>query len=167
MAAPLIVATVGGAESNSYLTLEEADAWFADGLRDQRWTTFSDARRTQALIEATRMIEALPLIGRPYDPSNQALHFPRTTDLLDGALALPAGIVHATAEQALYLLETAASPELLDRRELQRQGVQTISLDGISESYRGGAYNGFGAIAWDYLRPFVARTAKLPTRGSS
>ncbi len=56
---PLIV-TPGGATSNSYVTLAEANALLADELVDTTaWTAATDDDKTRALITSARLINAL------------------------------------------------------------------------------------------------------------
>jgi len=167
--ASLIDATVGGADSNCYITTANANAYFADTLREAGWDECSSDDRERALIQATQQIERLRLHGTAADTiTPQALHFPRSTDYdTDGeTYIIPDDIEDAICEQAMYLLQQQANPELLDRRTLQAQGVRSISLDGVSESYGGRLADGFSASARHLLEPFTRRTAKLKTRTS-
>lgn len=76
-----IDATIAGADSNCYLSLADADAYFASSIREDAWSDFTDDERERALIQATSQIERLRLRGSPSDPSTpQALHFPRAGD---------------------------------------------------------------------------------------
>lgn len=51
-------ATVGGPNANSYLTVAEADAYFATRLFSSLWTAAVTATKEAALIQATRMLDA-------------------------------------------------------------------------------------------------------------
>lgn len=53
-----IDATVGGADANSYITLVDADAYFANRLHTSTWDALTDPQKEAALIWATRVIEA-------------------------------------------------------------------------------------------------------------
>ena len=176
----LIVCTPGGSTDNSYVTLAQADAYFAVGLRNDTWQTqWDDADKERALIDATANIEAQggarlrllsparPLFpGMPYDTgstngvANQALHFPRTTDsvTISGVVTkqVPVSLKAAVCEQALWLLETRDSPDLLDRAALRGQGVTAINVDGLSESYGVARIPaGIAPLAWQHLRSLV------------
>ena len=67
-----LISTVGGAYSNSYVTLEEADLiaanfpWFDD------WNTFDDDEKTQALIQAAFAMQQLPWAGEKCKPASDA-----------------------------------------------------------------------------------------------
>jgi hypothetical protein len=150
-----IDAAVSGANSNSYVTLVEAEAYFAARLRGEAWTVASSADKEKALLTACRHIEAGRIrvhrrpygypgeppdaMGRPWDPlalsnSDQALSFPRQRDKdNDGHYAIPKRVKDAQCEEALAMLARGAEQER--RRALQAAGVTSFSVDGLSESY--------------------------------
>lgn len=139
--ATIIDATVGGANSNSYVTTDEATAYFAQRLRSSVWTAASTDDKEKALIMACQHIEtARPMVERgsagTYGPyvSTQALSFPRKADWASGTgYAIPAPVKRAQCEEALALLARGAETER--RRALQADGVSSFSVDGLSESY--------------------------------
>lgn len=171
--AATLTCTPGGGADNSYVTLAQADAYFANGLRGPTWEAWTSDQRTRALIEATLQIErqggakdgSSPrrslFRGEPYNTlaSDQALHFPRTTDLNEGgSVVIPEGIKGAVCEQAYYLLKKQDEPDLLDRGELQEQGVKTVSVDGLAESYGTRTVpKGLASEAWALLQQYVIR----------
>ena len=176
----LIKCTPGGSADNCYTTLAGADAYYALGLRMQQWLTYPDETRERALIQATGELERLGgpastwsparphFGGAPYDEMTpQALHFPRIGDLTrTGTKVVPTAICNAVAEQALWLLDRQANAPLIDREELRADGVQQVSVDGLSETY--GASDvpqGIGPKAWVLFQPFVSRGA--PTRAGA
>lgn len=161
---PTIDATVAGESSNSYITLADADAYFANSLGGSDWAAFTSDKRERALISATLVIERLQLRGKQYDRTTpQALHFPRITDF---AYEIPAAIQRAQCEQALWMLQQQAEPELFDRAALRAQGVTSMSLDGLSESYGGAQHaDGLSPIVRSMLRPYVATAAHIMPRG--
>jgi len=67
-----LITTVGGAYSNSYVTLDQANLiaanfpWYAD------WNTFSDEEKTQALIQAAFAMQQLPWDGTKCSPASDA-----------------------------------------------------------------------------------------------
>jgi hypothetical protein len=166
----LITCTPGGSTDNCYVTLDQADDHFANTLREDAWQAHAEAQRERALIQATAEIEALggpkahedlasrPLFtGTPYDADSQALHFPRTvdTDSSGDAFITPA-IRGAVIEQAFWLLDQQVNPDILDRDELQAQGVTSIGIAGHSESFTPtGRPQGICSKAWDAVRQYV------------
>ena len=167
--ASLIDAEIGGSDSNCYITTANADAYFGNTLREVEWDGYSVVDRERALIQATQQIERLRLHGTAADTTTpQALHFPRDTDYDSSGATyiIPEAIEDAVCEQAVWLLRQRDDPEMLNRQELQNQGVRTISIDGVGESYSGRLADGFSASARHLLELFICRTARFKTRTS-
>lgn len=106
--AAAIVATVGGANSNSYATVAEAVAYFEARLNASAWDGADADKRVRSLIMATNRIDQEVYSGSP-SSSTQALKFPRV-GAYDGdgrpvdSSAIPAGIKEAQFELALTVL---------------------------------------------------------------
>ena len=178
-----IDATVGGDSSNSYVTLEEATAYFGERLRADAWAGASEADREKALLQACRHIErSRPLVNRrpygyptvpaeslAYDPlapsnPNQALSFPRKKDKASGGdYAIPQPVKDAQCEEALALLARGAEQER--RAALQAAGVTSFSVDGLSETYAAGASQHplLSAEARALLAPYLRRGGVIAT----
>lgn len=155
---PLTIdATAGGSSSNSYITREEADTYF-DSISGAEWNQAgtTDELKDQALVVATRQIDQLRFIGRKYGSQIegatdfQSLEWPRGNSSRSefseetlpysrnsgGALIIPKPIREACALQANYLLSTTSGiGEVSDRERLIREGVTSMSVPGLSESY--------------------------------
>ena len=178
-----IDATVGGASSNSYVTLAEATAYFGERLYASAWDSATDADKEKALLQACRGLERCRLLvnrrpygypGEPQDsptydslaPSNvgQALSLPRNKDRdSDGLYAIPQPVKNAQCEEALALLARGAEQER--RRSLQAAGVTAFSVDGLSETYAaGGAHQVLeSAEARALLAPYLRRGGVIAT----
>jgi hypothetical protein len=180
-----LVATISGADSNSYLSLEDAEAYFAARLRSDAWDGASESDKEKALLTACRRIEGHRLqvhrrpYGFPYDLPNaldrpadplapadpdQALSFPRQRDLdRSGAFAIPDQVKQAQCEEALALLSRGAEQER--RQSLQAAGVKSFTVDGLSESYESGAARQMlmSAEARSLLAPFIDRGGVIAT----
>lgn len=180
-----IDATVGGPQSNSYVSFAEAEAYFAARLRAEAWSASSEADKEKALLTACRHIEAhrLQVHRRPYlypgEPADtldrrydwlaplnadQALSFPRRRDQdHTGTYAVPQQVREAQCEEALALLTSGAESER--RRALQAAGVTGFSVDGLSESYAAGASRQLltSAEARTLLAPFLDRGGVIAT----
>lgn len=111
--------------TNSYATVEEADAYFALRLHSNAWTAATPSFKEAALVSATKAIEWLSLAGSKAD-EDQALEFPRL-----GQESVPQGIIDAVFEEAIARLESGNSQRL----RLQREGVTQASVGRTSESY--------------------------------
>ncbi len=178
-------ATVGGPQSNSYVSLAEADAYFAARLHAEAWDASSGSDREKALLTACRCIEAhrLQVHRRPYlypgEPADtldrrydwlapvspdQALSFPRRRDQdRTGAYEIPQPVRDAQCEEALALLAQGA--EAARRQALQAAGVTGFSVDGLSESYASGSGRQLlvSGEARVLLAPFVDRGGVIAT----
>jgi len=106
-----LIATVGGASSNSYSTVAEAETYHDTRLHNDAWNTGSSADKTIALIWSTRLLdEWVDWNGSKVElMENQALRWPRysVTDR-DGedfdSNIIPQFLKDATAELAKDLL---------------------------------------------------------------
>lgn len=76
MTAPAIVATVGAANANSYLTVAAADGIAAGMVGELSWASATADAKAKALITATNGLETLAFIGER-STSTQALSWPR------------------------------------------------------------------------------------------
>lgn len=173
---PTVTCTPGGASDNSYISEANANTYFADTLQELVWADYSDDQKQRALIQATTTLERLggtkgdpdsprrpKFSGSPYDTTTpQALHFPRTTDEDDDPnVVIPQDLADAVCEQAYWLLDRDTNPPLLDRRELQREGVRSVSVDGLSETWGVTSIPvGIAPKAWDRFGPFIRRALK-------
>ena len=109
----------------AYVTTEEAAAYFAGRLHVDPWLDASDSDKQATLAMATRAIDRLTLKGRKTDPA-QALAFPRYPDT-----EIPTAVKDACCEEALALLERGNS----QRRKLQAEGVMSVTVGSVSETY--------------------------------
>ena len=130
----------------AYVTLEEANTYFASRLHAEAWTAAADVDKQKALKQATRAIDRQLLIGRKTNPE-QELAFPRYPDT-----EVPEAVKEACCEEALAILESGNS----QRRKLQQEGVQSFSLGNMSETFAAGAGKGLlSQEAKELLRPWL------------
>jgi len=135
--------TVG---ENSYIDIDGADEYFSGRLHAESWGETSDADKEKALRQATKEIDRQLLKGRKADTS-QTLAFPRYPDT-----EVPEAVKEACCEVALALLERGNS----QRRKLQQEGVQSLSLGNMSETYVPEAGRGLlSQEAKELLRPWL------------
>ena len=94
-----------------YVTPEYADLYFQTKLNTNPWDTANYENRSKALYEATRIIDALPLIETKA-VKDQVLRFPRTNQLAgDPPIpTVPTDVEEACCDIALALLADV-SPE--------------------------------------------------------
>ena len=97
--------------TNSYVTVAEADTYFQDRIDVAAWTEASDDTKRQALITATAQIDTLNWTGYAISES-QSLAFPRSGEYFDPRLGrtitldstVPDRVLNATYELAYHLL---------------------------------------------------------------
>lgn len=124
--------TIGGASSNAYCTLAEAESYMEARLHKANWTAATDADKNAAIAWATRILdEELDWDGTVLSDS-QALRWPRTgVYTRDGYLissgSIPTFMKNATAEFAFKLVEE-------DRTgDFEMAGLKKIVITGAIE----------------------------------
>lgn len=142
--------------TNSYLTLEEANAYFEGKLDNSMWANANPTRKEQALITATRVLDERSWIGTAIS-TTQKLAFPRVLEYFDTKLgrlvfedgsAIPNRIENATAELAYHLLN---NENLLDESSsVSSISVAGIGLSGIREVAK------IPSVVADLIRPLQA-----------
>lgn len=95
---------------NSYVSLEEANEYFATRLGAEFWETLDDTQKEKALITATKRIDRLPFVGYKQN-LKQPLQFPRyyyASCYYNGGLSVadvPEQLKNAVCEEALTTLQ--------------------------------------------------------------
>jgi hypothetical protein len=140
-----LVATVGASTANSYVTAATADTYFEAHPEYETWDKLYTAQKERYLILATKIIDTERIDGDKYTitatsgVADQALRFPRSVDYDDGSKFIPKAVQDATCEQAVYMSKTGASSTRMD---LQAQGVTSVTIGDVSETYGGNADTG-------------------------
>lgn len=92
-------ATVGGADSNSYVTLEAVSGFMALRINASAWDALTEPQQEAYAVTATLMLEcSADWYGLP-DSEDQALHFPVTNET-----TIPDAVQRAVCEQIIYLM---------------------------------------------------------------
>jgi len=112
--------TVGGEDSNTYISLTDADTYFESRLDSTNWDAATDAVKDESLAMATRMLDDMYNFIGCIASNAQALRWPRTRVYDRDGRYLPSDenptqVKNATCEQALYLLsgDVTTTPVLL------------------------------------------------------
>lgn len=129
-----IDATSGGTDSDSFVTVEDADLYHNTRLHNSEWTSASTANKEAALKWATRILNDLQWLGRIADDA-QALRWPRSNVYnRDGILlddtTIPTFLEQATAEMAWRLIieDNTVQSDLTGFRSLSLDGVGSITM---------------------------------------
>ena len=108
--AATIAATIKGANANSFVTLDEANNYFATVPDSSTWDDKTVDQKKRALISATRWIDSFVYYGDRCD-DGQALKFPRNNYQVDGVelacSTIPLNIKYAQYELARALANDA------------------------------------------------------------
>ena len=145
MAIPEIKATPGGSDSNSYCSLDEANAYHETRLHTNDWDAATPETKTKALLWAARLLDRqIAWEGYPTDPENQALQWPRIgmydgdpidSGLYDGVGRLlsdseiPQALKDAQAELAMYLIANDRTAEL------STEGLGDVSVGPVKVGF--------------------------------
>jgi hypothetical protein len=98
--------------TNSYVTVDEANSYFADRIDVAAWTDGSDTQKGQSLVTATSILDSFEWNGVAVSDS-QSLAFPREGSYFDPRLGMDMSLQHnsavnrintATYELAYHLL---------------------------------------------------------------
>jgi hypothetical protein len=119
-------ATIGGSSSNSYVTVAEADAYFADRAHNSNWTGLAAEDKPNFLISASQMLDWYVTWKGVRTESAQSMDWPRTGvyddrgELFDDDV-VPADIKTAVFELALVNIEEdrTADDDLAGLKEIK------------------------------------------------
>jgi hypothetical protein len=142
---------------NSYATVAEADAYFAERLDAAAWVDASETLRGQALVTATNVLEGLSWVGTVVSDS-QPLAFPREGSYFDPRLGknvdldptvVPKRVLTAVFEHAYHLLNNDG---LLDNTgSVESLTIGPITLTNIKNT------DDFPSIVYQNIRPLFSR----------
>lgn len=148
--ASAIDATVGGANANSYATMEEAVTYFGDRLHKDAWVDAGASDKAAALIWAAKILDTRIKWKGQKTNQTQALDWPRAYVEDMDSHPIPAGTVYQTSvlyidgtivpgfvkqaqfELALALLEGDRT------KDADTDGISSVSLGSMAISYFGG-----------------------------
>lgn len=121
---------------NSYVSVDEADTYFADRIDVAAWDNASDDQKVQSLVTATAILNEMDWIGVAISET-QTLAFPREGVYYDPFLgkeielsnSIPSRIIKATHEIAYHLLNNDGL--LDDTGTIRSLTLGQLSLDSI------------------------------------
>lgn len=150
----MLVTTVGSQDSNSYLTLIEANDYFsAHPNFHSVWQEMPEERQVAWLRQACRVVDQFATFRGTKQYSFQSLEFPRVmgwnrgrrkswtswpnpaTEIADNMI--PTAVKDAQAEAVMFLVNNQTSAGAVDTREIASQKL----LNGLVETSYSGARN--------------------------
>lgn len=110
---PTVIATVGAVDANSYVTVAETDAYFADSFGRGRWGSASQTDREALVITASRTLDQYMTWAGQKTTEEQSMEWPRTgtygkTHIPYPDDIIPGPVKFATMELAYYILENGS-----------------------------------------------------------
>jgi hypothetical protein len=134
VATPILIATAGAVDANSYATVAEANIYHDARLHSTDWTGATTATKTVALIMATRLLDSLYDWAEYSTSTTQALQWPRS-GILDAKRlstidsdAIPPELINATAEFARQLIVEDTSAD----NDIKKQGITGLRAGPVS-----------------------------------
>jgi hypothetical protein len=165
--APVVTLTEG---TNTYVTLADANAYFANRLSSETWDGTGDSDKSKALIMATKNLDRLVFKGSKIN-IDQPLQFPRYfkeyieaeyLNLVIGVtMDIPPLVQDACCEEAIAILGAVSTPNT--RATLQQQGVKRIKFGNAEEEYvtQSGINNTQSSQVKTILRPYLATSIPI------
>jgi hypothetical protein len=183
-----LVSTVAGSDSDSYISLEDAELYFADHWQTSKrtaWLDLTEGQKERVLRTATNILESINVLDNEYGGSRmllpaalrdeftmfrgevmrydaaQRLNFPRNVDIsLDVYQPyIPISVEEALCEQAVYMLSLNEDALTAQMLGYRSQEATAGSVSSI-ERYTGGGQL-FAPMAVALMKPFIRRTRKL------
>jgi len=118
-----LIATVGAADANSYVTLAEANDYFLNHPYASTWSSADN--REEALIYATILLDTMVTWFGITQTTTQALQWPRSNIEGVNEDTIPIPVKYATHELALHLVSNS---QLFDEETLRELEVGPINL---------------------------------------
>ena len=141
---------------DTYIAANEVGCYAPDRKLYMAFLDFDEGEKDYFVRKAAIKIDSLPLTGKKKNPS-QPMEFPR-----DYQTEVPDDVKIAQAIETL----TYADSERARRQELQNQGVKSVTLGQVSESYGDGIRKGSESAfnnpeAYLLLRKYIAGSAAI------
>lgn len=160
----MLDATVAGASADSYVTLVDAEAYFAARVGVDAWDALAtDEDKERVLRQATRHIDRLRFRGCKLTTA-QALQFPRDVQE-EPTDEIPRAVQDACCEEALWVATHAAGGGRSSRQRVQAEGVVQFRVGQASEQFSGRGSSSVGPEAADLLARLISRTGSILSDG--
>ena len=130
--AATVIETPAAPNANSYVTLDEANAYMETRLHSEAWATFTDEQKNAAIISATSWLDICFIWTGAPSTLPQALGWPRTGMFTRNgqpiaALELPFDLKKATAEFSFSL----ASAQRTADNDAANQGIAEMEAGPV------------------------------------
>ena len=154
-----IDSTKGGENANSYISVEDADYWFATRFGYMEWFDIDEIDKKRLLMEATRNIDSIRCLYSKND-DDQALQYPVSNTSGDGEGDGFEEAQNACCYQAWHIYQNSDAMNEAYRDRLI--GMSSKSYGSSSFTFSG--FNQLSKYAKDVYRelsPFIDLSIKL------
>lgn len=130
---PTVIADVGAANANSYVTVAEADSYFGDAFGKSLWAPASSDQRSALVITASRTLDQYIEWAGQKATEYQAMEWPRSGvydrfgKMYDDDV-VPTTVKYATFELAYYILENGGL-------SFSNQTIDTVKVGSIEVDF--------------------------------
>jgi len=104
-----LIATVGASDANSYVTLEEAEAYFENRLHAEDWETL--LTKESALVTASSMLDWYVRWKGYRSSTTQSMQWPRTNAIRRDGSVIDTSIIPPEVKVAVYELALSSIEE--------------------------------------------------------
>jgi hypothetical protein len=179
--------TVGGETTNSYVSVSEADRYFAahySTAKNTAWTALTTPRKESALKRGCQQIETIKMLDVEYNvvgrlplaliddiyaditickhESYQRLQFPRNIDEDSaGDMFVPQEVKDAQCEQAVHLLTFDDAALLTIGQGIVEEAVTAGAVKSYTRYSEGVAPSYISPLAAELLRPYFRRSTRV------
>ena len=152
----------GFSDSNSYVSVEEADTYLEIDIHEQTWPALDDSVKEKLLAMATREIDQKGVFKGEKTGDESALSFPRScVKHPDGTPVEVDEIPTAVRQATIELARTLASGPSRDPNATQ--GLEEIEVDVIRLKFTDGQINSLPATVQRLLRQYGQTQTDKPS----
>ena len=181
-----LATTVGGSDSNSYVTVNEANTFFNNHYivaKKTTWATLSQPQKESALKRACQQLETLRVLDDDYTTGSlpvalvtdagydltihravidQKLQFPRNLDLdTAGSPYVPQEVKDAQCEQAVYLLSFDDTALVTTTQGIVEEAVTAGAVKSYTRYTEGGTVTYLSPMVIELMRQFLRPSGRL------
>ena len=128
-------ATVGGSNSTSFVTVEEADEYFSTHPFGENWFELDESQKESYLMMSTRSLSALCWTGLATSP-DQALAWPRTGMIGTNGYPVPSNIIPKEIKYMTYELSFRTYSEgSTSSSSSSDQGLKRVKAGSVEVEY--------------------------------
>jgi hypothetical protein len=152
----------GYSDSNSYVSVEDADTYLEIDIHEQSWPALDDTVKEKLLALATREIDQKVVFKGEKTVEDSALAWPRSCVKHPNGTPVEVDEIPSALKQAtIELARTLVSGPSRDPQATQ--GLEEIEVDVIRLKFTDGQINSFPATVQRLLRPYGQTQTDKPS----